>query len=330
MTFDMRKKLQRTIGCLLPLFLIAAAVLYLGVLLRPTGTDDAINAIHTFHRIPPNTLEVICYGSSRMWRGLDPREMYEAYGVGAYNYGCNWQHITTTKLFIDDSLRTQKPKVALIETYFVNEVKRNVDIDGEIYYTRAIPDSDEKRRYLKLCFGNDPEKYLSYFIPFCAFHDNWVNLTRDSFLRSSDTTNFLATMGFKSREDSMPVELPDAGEFQEDAFGTDAVAVLKQIVELCHANGTEIIFYTSPWSGGYSYGKAMRQFASENDCVYFNLFEYIDELGLDGATDFADSVHLNDSGAKKVADFFGSYIAEHYAVTDMRAVEGNFWETHKR
>lgn len=49
--------------------------------------------------MPENTIEVIGYGSSRMWRGLAPIEMYEAYGIGAYNYGCNWQHINTTELF---------------------------------------------------------------------------------------------------------------------------------------------------------------------------------------------------------------------------------------
>jgi hypothetical protein len=74
----------------------------------------------------------------------------------------------------------------------------------------------------------------------------------------------------------------------------------------------------------------MKQYAQDNGCVYFNLFEYIDETGIDGETDFSDTGHLNDSGAAKVADFLGEYIINNYDVTDMRTVEGNLWEQDLR
>ena len=48
-----------------------------------------------------------------------------------------------------------------------------------------------------------------------------------------------------------------------------------------------------------------KKYAQENGCVYFNLFEYMDELGIDCETDFGDEGHLNNSGAVKVADFLG-------------------------
>ena len=41
---------------------------------------------------------------------------------------------------------------------------------------------------------------------------------------------------------------------------------------------------------------------------------------------FADEGHLNDSGARKVANYLGKYIVDHYDVTDMRKVSGNAWE----
>ena len=45
-----------------------------------------------------------------------------------------------------------KPKVVLIETYKVGELKNADsldDIDGEVYYTTGISDSQDKKDYLK-------------------------------------------------------------------------------------------------------------------------------------------------------------------------------------
>ena len=42
--------------------------------------------------------------------------------------------------------------------------------------------------------------------------------------------------------------------------------------------------------------------------------------------DFRDKGHLNDSGSKKVANYLGKYIKEHYDIPDTREIEGNIWE----
>ena len=34
----------------------------------------------------------------------------------------------------------------------------------------------------------------------------------------------------------------------------------------------------------------------------------IEDMGIDGATDFRDETHLSDEGAKKVARFLGDYL----------------------
>ena len=64
--------------------------------------------------------------------------MYEDYGIGAYNYATNWQKINTSALFLHDSLRTQSPKIALIETVFVDDPKMDSDLDGEIYHSQKL------------------------------------------------------------------------------------------------------------------------------------------------------------------------------------------------
>lgn len=67
-------------------------------------------------------------------------------------------------------------------------------------------------------------------------------------------------------------------------------------------------------------------YAEENDCIYIDFFEKVEEIGLNCDTDFQDKGHLNTSGARKIANYLGRFISENYDITDMRMVEGNIWE----
>lgn len=87
---------------------------------------------------------------------------------------------------------------------------------------------------------------------------------------------------------------------------------------------------TQFYRGEYNYADAMTVYAEEHGCDYLNLFEHLDEIGIDGASDFRDTGHLNDSGAAKVADYLGQYIIDHYEVSDMREIKGNQWEENFR
>lgn len=320
----MKTKIKRIVGVIVTVVLIAYGVNKLGYLLRPVNTDIAISTIDTFHDMPENSFEVIGYGSSHMWRGMSAMELYNKYGIGAYNYGCNWQNINTTQLFLEDSLKTQSPKVALIETFNVDSLKYDTNIDGEIYYTTAITEGKDKQRYLKQCFGEEKERYLSYYMPLCAFHDNWVNITNVSF--TSYPFDFYKTMGFVGGDAVTPITIPDQSNAEQYSLSDLSLQTLDNIVNICKENNIDIVFYTAPWQGTYGFSDAMKMYASNNGCVYFNLFDYIDEIGIDANTDFSDEGHLNSAGSEKVADFLGNYLINNYDLTDFRNVENNIWE----
>lgn len=323
----MKTGIKRLAGVVLTVILICFFVNRTGYLLRPVKTDIAINAINTFHNMPDNTFEVIGYGSSHMWRGMSAMELYEKYGIGAYNYGCNWQNINTTALFLEDSLKTQKPKVVLIETYHVNALKYDTNLDGEIYYTTAISEGDEKQSYLKQCFGEKKERYVSYYMPLCAFHDNWTNISKASFEEDSTYTfDFRKTMGFVESEEVKPVQIPEQSGAEQCELSELSLQTLDHIMNLCKENEIDVIFYTAPWQGENNYREAMKEYAAGHGCVYFDLFEYLEELDIDPAGDFSDEGHLNTAGAEKVADFLGDYLVKHYELTDFRNKKNTIWE----
>ena len=248
--------------------------------------------------------------------GLNVNEMTERYGFSAYNYGCNWQFLNTTTLFFEDALRTQSPKVILIETFNVDKVHEDTDLNGEIYYTKGISDFKGKREYLAQCFGKNKDRYLSYYIPLLAFHENWTNVNYYSFDSGTSVEEYQAAHGFSGSDHIVPTVISNPATFEQKELPDSSVRLLDKIVNICNENNIRLIFYTVPYEGEYNYSDAMAEYAAANNCTYLNLFEHMDDVGLNGDTDFMDIEHLNISGATKVADYLGEYIVSHNLLSE--------------
>lgn len=300
------KKFFRGVGrvaaVLLIVVLTLAALRGVENVLEPAYIGDTYNAMDAFAALPDDSNDVLVYGSSHAWKGFDSEKLWKD-GIKIFNCGSNWQALNTTELFVKQSLKTQSPKVAVIETYRVGAVLENTQMDGEIYYTNHLPWSKEKAAYLKQCFGNDYSQYLSYFFPVIPFHSNWSSLTQWSFENPSDSRDLVASRGFYGSKAVRPAALPDSSTFKQDKLSSSSLKTLDSIVGTLKKRHVKILFYTQPYQGEFNYHDALTDYAAKHDCTYVDLFEHVDELGLDGNTDFADTSHLNEKGAAKVATY---------------------------
>lgn len=324
----MKKNTKNIISLLLVIILVVLGIKSLNHILRPVDTDSAYQQIESFHSLEDNSLEVIVYGSSHAWRGLDTRILYNEYGIGAYNYAFNWQKLNTVEAFINDSLTCQKPKLALIETYYINDVLNGSELNAEIFYSRYLHSKNAKQNYLKECFGNDVRKYLSYYMPLYAFHDNWVDVSMKSIKPLRSNGEFLSTLGFIDLSNVDEVTIFDPSTIEQKELSKEAIDELDKIIRICKENNIEVLFFTNPMEEEFPYGQAIEEYAKNNGCSYVNIFDYIDEVGIDGSIDFSDYGHLNTNGAIKVANFLGKYIKDNYQLTDFREVENNIFEKY--
>ena len=307
----MKQTIKNTIGCLITFVLTITLILHFGERLDPFLSNLGFVAIKAFYSIEDDSCDVMVYGSSHAWRGCDTGVMNNEYGIRAYNYACNWQAINTTLLFIEDSLRTQKPKIICIDTFQAHNVIEDTDMDGQIYYTRPMKNFKGKRDYLKQCFGNDVERYASYVFPLIMFHDNWDDIEEENY-NEKDYRLLAANTGFWPNPNVDTYPAPDPDTFEQLELGEDAIKVLDRIVEICDKEDIKIIFFTCPWSGEYNYSNAMQEYADKNNCVYLDLFKYTDKMNFDTQTDLSDIEHLNTNGAGKVARFLAEYIKANY------------------
>ena len=308
-------KILKNIAQICGVIAVTCLLLYGAVLLtRPKTVDYEVATIEAFHRMPDFSLDVIAYGSSHMWQGIKPSQLKEQYGIEAYNYADAWQRLNTTTLFVEDSLITQKPKVAIIDTHKFNQVLRDVDMDGEIYYTRFLKETPSRKRFLQDCFGGELERYLSYIFPFISFHQNWAEVDEKTFTQTPEdlVPEFIELRGFRQKIRPTAIDLHYDPNVEQSELSEESIKELDYIMSLFGNSGTKVIFITVPYEGDDTFHDSIAEYAALHDIPYLNLFEYIDEIGLDGETDFVDEGHLNDSGATKVTEFMGEYLKENY------------------
>lgn len=307
----MSRTVAKFIYCITIVVTILGTCVFLGYYFRPIVADNCVVAVDAFHKLPNNSVELMVFGSSHAWKGIDTSYMTEN-GINAYNYGCNWQHFNTTQLFIHDAFLTQRPKTVIIDTWFIAEMLKDTDIVGEVYYTRPLKLTPQKKKYLLDCFGNDHEKYAGYYLPFIAFHGAWDDDFRKFRVETElfTVSEFLEKRGYYGTDKVESIDPMNYADYwKESALPDESIEILDDILNLCRENDTRVILVTIPaYSGEYFYAEPLKEYAEENGCDYIDFIELIEQVGIDGETDFRDGDHLNNSGARKIADYLMEYM----------------------
>lgn len=279
--------------------------------LRPAGVQSCMNAIRAYHTLPDDSVDVVVFGSSRAWRGVDTELLYREFGINAYNYGINWQKINTTALFVKDALKDQSPDIAVVEVRNLSKRLKDKEFCGEIYYTRALSWNTDLLNYLREALNKAPVQVLSYLFPVISTHNSWPDLVdgqQEHIITVQELLDKRGSVIDTASRNVVPVTLGDNSKGKE--LRPASRKILDSIVETCREKGTKVIFYLTPCTGNYYYTEAMEAYARENGCVYLDGFTYLDEIGIDPATDYFDRVHLNENGSRKLSRFLGKYISE--------------------
>ena len=296
--------------------LVMAMAAFAEPVLRPAGIETCMNAIRAYHSLPEDSVDVVIFGSSRAWRGLDTVLLHDEYGINAYNYGVNWQKINTTALFVKDALKQQSPKIAVVEVRNLSRSLKNKEFCGEIYYTRALSWNQELLNYLKRALNKSPVDILSYLFPVISTHNSWTDLVDGRTEGTLSVQELLENRGCvidRTVSRITPVTLGDNSKGKE--LKSSSRQYLDSIVETCREKGVQVIFYLTPCTGDYYYTEAMEKYAAENGCAYLDGFSFLHETGIDPETDYFDRVHLNGNGSRKLSSFLGEYITRNYELT---------------
>ncbi len=248
----------------------------------------------------PDTLDLITLGDSEAYSSFNPMTVWNEAGIPSFLLGHSAQFIGETYSELKKALKTQTPKVVLIETHGLIAEGNLAENLGE--------------------FVKDELKTL---FPIFVYHDKWKELLTGD---DKDDPNFFK--GFKIKTQSMPYQGDELLQNNGSNASVSSASrfYMERIMKLCEEKGAKLMLYSAPSPVNYNAAthEALTAYASEIGVPYSDLNAENDKIGIDWKTDSIDEGdHLNVNGADKVTRFLINFIKENESMED-RSKDQNY------
>ncbi|MBQ6662036.1 MAG: hypothetical protein IJM69_00670 [Firmicutes bacterium] len=329
-----KKYVKRTIGILsLVLCLTIGFFLAQTFWLRQIDNNDM--RLRGLYLEDPDSLEMIVLGSSEVYNDYAAPEAYRLYGFTSYPFAFETNPVTLWKYELTEILKTQHPKVLLVE---VNGCVYDDELLHKYAAIRYLADSMKLSRN-KIDLVNDlgTDSAMSYYVPLIKYHGKWkskpnldlLNIYKDGHCRLRGTFSHTVIKPTGEERDLSG----ETGTLPLDPLAEER---LNEFMDLAEASGIEhVVFCRFPHQviDDRSYNQYLRN-NRVAEIVQARGFDYIDfsavqgELGLDKTADWYDGEHLNARGQQKFSAYLGKVLSERYGLgnRDLTEKQRAEWE----
>jgi len=281
-----------------------------------------IATVQDLYKLEKNSIDVVNIGGSNALTSFAPMELYENYGISAYNLGTTYQPVFISYYLLEELLKYQSPKVLFFDitnSYYINtpEFSYRQTIDNMRWSSTKISAITEHVKH------PEAASLVSYFFPIAQYHSNWKTFSQKDFLLYNEDVDDLYSMGYYMWPGMGDIEYSGTirDESQYHDFDNDGVPYFSMILELCENNDIDVILYNTPrdwWDQSQS--NFFIKKAEQIGIPYFD-FNYqniLQEIDYQFPLDHADRAHPNVRGAVKITGYFGRYLNENYVLPDHR------------
>lgn len=332
---------------------LAKNVLFLGILvcmlweinqvLMPkyiyrNSTWPTTSSYNQFYQMEENTIDVLFLGSSVCVNAFSPQEIYNSCGIRSYNLGSEQQSIFLSYFWLKEALRFQSPRVVVLDTKFLFDIRPENAINTTEGLTRKCLDPMKwsvvkVEAVNELCEADKTQSRLSYYLTNIRFHSRWSSLGETDFdqlqTQNAELKGYsaIADYGPHSYAAFTPKD-PNKFEGFEPAADPLMVEYLNRTVAFCQENGIRLVLISLPGNemndGIHNY---LSRYGSNHGVDYYNFCEE-KNYGAIGAVLPEESVigHENLWGSIKMSRYMGKMLSEVY---DVAAVEDEQWERTK-
>ncbi len=336
------------------IFLAIAAILFCGVnyMVRPvwSNVNNSYESTECLYGEPEDTIETLFLGTSVMMQGVSPMELYENYGICAYNLAQSNQPAMVSYYWLQEAYRLNPDTLDTV----VFEVTSLVRADREdAWYQRdlsAMRFSGVKLRAARQ-FGiknlnRDDMPFTEYveteingiaqiLLPVITFHDRWQELGAQDLLKAWYTGDYY-NRGFVLTVDSEIDAEDDLTSINFPVYrlneSADPVRLrsmssryFRKIVRFCRDHDIQLILLKTPVNEGWSSEKhnAVQEQADHYkvDFLDYNFAPLIDDMDYNPGSDSRDGMHLNYSGASKLTEDIGRFLITECDNRDVRGEE---------
>lgn len=299
--------------CIIFIGIFAYLFIHISYAMRPALAHTHKN-ISGYYAEPKNSLDVVLIGSSGLFSAFAPLEAWNKYGFTSYNFCTNAQGVDSVPFVIKESLKTQKPKVLVVDCFnFIHrQVAREFDDFTIRYNTDGFKYSLDRINLINKVIPESRNK-LSFYFDIIKYHSEPMG--NDFFYSKHNPEK-----GFQFLPWGISKKAPLTTKVSP--LSPDMDKYLDDILKESKKQNTKIIFTYMPY--GYISDEASEQVnyiakkVKNNGFEFLNLEQYQNEINLDMKKDCWDVRHFNIYGAEKITAFLAKYLAKNYNLPDNR------------
>ena len=322
-----RPRLIRAVRGIVFLCILAAVVLYLDGALKLVQED---NLSPRYYKYPEGTFDAAFLGASLVMYGIYPMELYEEYGIAAYNLSTGNQSLEASYYLAKEVIEKDHPSLIVLDCSRALDDEESMEPQYIHYLTDTMPYLNRNRIEMIRELSAEGEDTKPLLFPLIAFHSRWQELTFEDALPQTKGMVYGAKVTGRV-EVSQPFK---AAMITPHVLTDTSRLYIEKTIELCRDNDTQILLLTMPVIGrnkffdqhGFnlraSAAAEVAQLAEENGVLHANYLGQVEELGMDLQTDAYDGEHLNRWGARKMTRVLGQYIRDHFEIPDRRGTGG--------
>ena len=272
--------------------------------------------INGFFNEPAESMDVICYGSSRMYCTVDPLVLHAQTGLRSYVLATQQQPLAATYYYMKESLKTQSPKVLLLEPTMA--YSPGAGGEGALRdCLDPLPWSENKLAIIRALVPAGERS--SYYFNFLKYHQRWKELSAQDF-RFDWRGKRDPLRGYHRMDITRPESCRQQSYADVEAvpLSEESLAILRGMKALAEENGAQLMLLAAPYAwADEELGslKSLHDFCADEGLVFLDMNAVYDSLGFDPEQDFADEGHLNVYGAIKATRLIGETLITEYGLT---------------
>ncbi len=266
-----------------------------------------------FRQLEKDSVDVVFIGNSHQFCSINPDLLYEEYGINSFMLATSAQTIPMSYYAAMEAIELQHPKTIVLEVSYCANDFRTVTPEMSHTFFDGMPPCEARELALEDLIEEDERIYYQWTLGF--YHNRWKDLGEGDF-----KSNLISPRGgYYTEETQYNKIIPVINRDEKEPMPEEMLKYMELLVTLCKENQVELILYAAPFNAMYPTDEMredlyqrqrifnwVEDYAEERQIPYYNLFYEIDEIGLNGETDYKDTQHLNCYGQEK----FTRYMVE--------------------
>ena len=282
---------------------------------------DGIYGMTKFYDLEDHTVDTLVLGSSHAFEDINTGVLWEDYGIAAYVLGGSIQPMWNTYYYLKEALKTQRPELIVLEAYCTMFDSDYIDDSRIIKNTFAMKWSKNKVDAMKTSVPQ--ERWAEFLLSYIQYHTRYTELSKEDFLKNKGDVRYENWKGFGCNMATTAFPAPNVENVTErKPMSEKTEKYYRKTIELALEHNIPVLVALSPYAGISESEQAVfntaGDIAKEYGVNFINYNLLYNDIGIDFSQDAADPGHLNYRGNQKYTAALGTYIMQHYTVTDRR------------